>query len=91
MVLLDAVARMIPGVVGDADSPQADSFYEPLLDHVDLRVDEVGRAGVRRVVLDSQAPAVATEGGDDDNRSTPARGDDRPPLETGHVEDGPGL
>ena len=33
MVILDAVGRLVPGVVGDADSVDADSFVRGLLDH----------------------------------------------------------
>ena len=32
IVILDALARLIPGVLGDAESAEADSFSEPLLD-----------------------------------------------------------
>src|SRR5437867_2656197 len=32
LVILDALARLIPGVLGDAESAEADSFSEPLLD-----------------------------------------------------------
>ncbi len=32
MVVLDAVSRLLPGVLGDAESAEADSFSEPLLD-----------------------------------------------------------
>ena len=32
MVVTDAVARMIPGVLGAASGAQEDSFYEPLLE-----------------------------------------------------------
>ena len=32
IVVLDAVARLIPGVLGDQESAEADSFSEPLLD-----------------------------------------------------------
>jgi tRNA (guanine37-N1)-methyltransferase len=32
MVILDAVTRLLPGVLGDAESAEADSFSEPLLD-----------------------------------------------------------
>jgi tRNA (guanine37-N1)-methyltransferase len=32
MVLIDAVARMLPGVLGDAESAQQDSFMQGLLD-----------------------------------------------------------
>ncbi|MBF0380042.1 MAG: tRNA (guanosine(37)-N1)-methyltransferase TrmD [Magnetococcales bacterium] len=33
MAVVDAVARLLPGVIGDADSFKADSFYDSLLDH----------------------------------------------------------
>lgn len=33
MVISDAVARMIPGVLGDAGSATTDSFYEPILEY----------------------------------------------------------
>ena len=33
MVVMEAVARLVPGVVGDPDSVAADSFIEGLLDH----------------------------------------------------------
>jgi tRNA (guanine37-N1)-methyltransferase len=33
MVLIDAVARQIPGVIKEADSVKEDSFYEGLLDY----------------------------------------------------------
>ena len=32
MVISDAVARMVPGVLGDAGSAATDSFYEPILE-----------------------------------------------------------
>lgn len=32
LVLVDALARLLPGVLGDAESAEADSFSEPLLD-----------------------------------------------------------
>ena len=32
IVILDSLARLIPGVLGDAESAEADSFSEPLLD-----------------------------------------------------------
>ena len=35
MVLVDAVARMLPGVLGDEDSKIEDSFYNGLLDYPD--------------------------------------------------------
>ncbi|MBF0444607.1 MAG: tRNA (guanosine(37)-N1)-methyltransferase TrmD [Magnetococcales bacterium] len=33
MAVVDAVARLLPGVIGDANSFRADSFYDSLLDH----------------------------------------------------------
>jgi tRNA (guanine37-N1)-methyltransferase len=33
LVIVDAVARLVPGVVGDAESVEADSFARGLLDH----------------------------------------------------------
>jgi tRNA (guanine37-N1)-methyltransferase len=33
MIVADAVARMVPGVLGDAGSAVSDSFYEPLLEY----------------------------------------------------------
>jgi tRNA (guanine37-N1)-methyltransferase len=33
LVMVDAVARLVPGVVGDAESVAQDSFTRPLLDH----------------------------------------------------------
>ena len=33
MVMIDVIARMIPGVVGNAQSVEQDSFYQPLLDY----------------------------------------------------------
>src|SRR5687768_13605564 len=33
LVVVDAVSRLVPGVVGDADSVEADSFSRGLLDH----------------------------------------------------------
>ena len=33
LVVIEAVARLIPGVLGDADSPLSESFSEPLLEY----------------------------------------------------------
>ena len=33
MVIIDAIGRMIPGVLGAAESYQTDSFYDGLLSH----------------------------------------------------------
>lgn len=33
LVIIDAIVRLIPGVLGDLESAEGDSFYEGLLDH----------------------------------------------------------
>jgi tRNA (guanine37-N1)-methyltransferase len=33
LVLIEALVRLIPGVLGDEDSARGDSFYEGILDH----------------------------------------------------------
>ncbi len=49
LVLLDAVARLVPGVVGDAASVEADSFARGVLDHPHYTRPAVcrGRRGAR--------------------------------------------
>lgn len=47
MILIDALARCRPGVIGDADSVRSDSFFEGLLDYPHYTRPEV--AGGRRV------------------------------------------
>jgi len=52
LVILDAVSRLIPGVLGDAESAEADSFSEPLLDApVYTRPELVQGRGVPDVLL----------------------------------------
>jgi len=52
LVILDAVARLLPGVLGDAESAEADSFSEPLLDApVYTRPEEVEGLRVPEVLL----------------------------------------
>ena len=50
MVIIDAITRLLPGALGDADSADQDSFVHGLLDHphytrpeiwADLKVPEV--------------------------------------------------
>jgi tRNA (guanine37-N1)-methyltransferase len=41
MVLIDAIARHIPGIVKEEESVQRDSFYEALLDHPSYTKPEV--------------------------------------------------
>jgi len=54
MVMIDAIARMIPGVLGDNESAEQDSFMNQLLDHPhytrpevidDLKVPDVLKSG----------------------------------------------
>jgi tRNA (guanine37-N1)-methyltransferase len=33
LILIDAITRLIPGVIGDLESAEGDSFFEGLLDH----------------------------------------------------------
>ena len=47
MVISDAVARMVPGVLGDAGSAAGDSFYEPIMEYLQYTkpVDSLGWNG----------------------------------------------
>jgi len=52
MVVIDAVARLVPGVLGHADSAQEDSFDRGLLDHPHYtRPEEVDGLTVPEVLL----------------------------------------
>jgi tRNA (guanine37-N1)-methyltransferase len=52
ITILDAVARLLPGVLGDAESAEADSFSEPLLDApVYTRPEDVAGHRVPDVLL----------------------------------------
>ena len=52
LVVLDAIARLLPGVLGDAESAEADSFSEPLLDAPwYTRPEEVGGLRVPEALL----------------------------------------
>lgn len=52
MVMVDAVARLIPGVLGHADSAQEDSFVSGLLDHPHYtRPEEFNGQSVPAVLL----------------------------------------
>jgi tRNA (guanine37-N1)-methyltransferase len=51
LVVIDACARLVPGVLGDADSAVADSFVAGLLDHPHYtRPESISDAGVERKV-----------------------------------------
>lgn len=59
MVCVDAVARFIPGVVGDAASVEADSFADGLLDHPHYtRPPEFRAMKVPQVLLSGNHEAV---------------------------------
>lgn len=54
MVMIDAIARMIPGVLGDEESAEQDSFMNQLLDHPHYTRPEL--------IDDLKVPAVLTSG-----------------------------
>jgi len=60
-VLIDAVARMIPGVLGDAESAQQDSFMQGLLDcpHY-TRPEEIDGCKVPEVLLGGNHKLIET-------------------------------
>ena len=54
MMIIDAVARCLPGVLGHQDSAVEDSFFNGLLDHPHYtrpEVDETTKAGVADILL----------------------------------------
>jgi len=59
-VLIDAIARMLPGVLGDEDSAQQDSFMQGLLDcpHY-TRPEEIDGRTVPDVLLGGDHRAIA--------------------------------
>lgn len=60
MVLIDAVARTVPGVLGHEESASQDSFYGGLLDSPHYtRPVEIGGAGVPEVLLSGDHAAIA--------------------------------
>jgi tRNA (guanine37-N1)-methyltransferase len=60
MIVADAVTRLIPGVLGDAESAAQDSFQEGLLDcpHY-TRPEEYGGLRVPRVLLSGDHGAIS--------------------------------
>lgn len=59
MVLIDAVARCLPGVLGNAESASADSFYGGLLDHPHYtRPERVHGKRVPEVLLSGDHAAI---------------------------------
>jgi tRNA (guanine37-N1)-methyltransferase len=60
MVLIDAVARMVPGVLGDMASAEQDSFSEGLLDHPHYtRPEQLAGMTVPEVLLSGNHAEVA--------------------------------
>lgn len=59
MVLMDAVIRLLPGTLGDADSAQQDSYMDGLLDHPHYtRPEEVEGRQVPKVLLSGDHEAI---------------------------------
>ena len=60
IVLIDAIARMLPGVLGDEDSAQQDSFMQGLLDcpHY-TRPEEIDGMRVPEILLGGDHSAIA--------------------------------
>lgn len=60
MVLMDAIARLIPGVLGHADSSQQDSFFDGLLDYPHYTRPEVYQGyAVPEILLSGNHTAIA--------------------------------
>lgn len=60
MVVIDAIARLLPGVLGDAQSAANDSFSAGLLDHPHWTRPEVWRdAGVPEVLMSGDHAKIA--------------------------------
>jgi tRNA (guanine37-N1)-methyltransferase len=61
LVLLDAIVRLIPGALGDAESAQRDSFMGPFLDHPHYtRPDTVDGQAVPAVLQSGNHRAIET-------------------------------
>jgi len=61
MAVIDAVVRLLPGVLGDEASAQQDSFMEGLLDHPHFtRPEEIAGRQVPEVLLSGDHARIAT-------------------------------
>jgi tRNA (guanine37-N1)-methyltransferase len=60
MVLVDGLARLLPGVLGHADSAELDSFSDGLLDYPHFtRPEEIDGQRVPEVLLSGDHAAIA--------------------------------
>ena len=60
MAVIDAVVRLLPGVLGDDESAEQDSFMDGLLDHPHYtRPEEVEGYGVPKVLLSGDHAEIA--------------------------------
>lgn len=60
MLLIDAISRCLPGVLGDAESAEQDSFVDHLLDHPHYTRPEIaGGLSVPAVLLSGNHAAIA--------------------------------
>ena len=60
MAVIDAVVRLLPGVLGDDESAEQDSFMDGLLDHPHYtRPEEVEGYGVPKVLLSGDHAKIA--------------------------------
>jgi len=59
LLVMDAVTRLLPGALGDAESAQADSFMDGLLDYPHYtRPEQVGGLRVPEVLLGGNHAAI---------------------------------
>jgi tRNA (guanine37-N1)-methyltransferase len=60
MMLIDAIGRFLPGVLGDAESAEQDSFADGMLDHPHYtRPEVIGGSSVPPVLLSGNHAAIA--------------------------------